>query len=196
MGIVPYIGDTESTTAKLVKMASKSDKMMLDAFEMVAKSDKLRPLLIKAIDSVTGGKATTFISKGAKEEDIIHIAANRGNFKKMFGIVRDNTLKQIRWLEEGTSTWGWTKIKEVHWNDIINVFGPKTELEVQEMILKTLKNGKLTKSILNNQYRYTTEFLGKDGKLQNFHVVVSDRSLEIGGIGKGNVVTAFPEIIS
>ncbi len=112
LAIVPLIGDAESTLSKIVRMASKSDDTMLEVFEFVAKSDKLKPLLVKAVDVVTGSRASQLINKGAKTDDIVHVAKNRGNFKEIHFITKDRLLKQTRWLEEGklgsaagSSTW-------------------------------------------------------------------------------------------
>ncbi|KAF5421675.1 MAG: hypothetical protein C5S41_10990 [Candidatus Methanomarinus sp.] len=150
---------------------------------------------IKTLNKLSDNVASTLIKDDIDADDLLKIIENNGNLGKTLGVVKMSD-GSVRWLEEGTSTWGWTKIKEAHWNDITNVFGPKTEQKVQEMIFDTIKNGEITKSIPRDQYKYSKEFVDQNGKLQKFHVVVSDRSAEIGGIGIGNVVTVFPEKIN
>lgn len=152
VALVPYIGDAESTLTKIVKMAGKSDEMMLETFEMVAKDDKLRPLLIKAVDAVTGGKATTLIANGAKEEDIVNIAANRGNLKETIGVARDDVLMQTRWLEEGltdaeaaakgytTGGRGWNHILE-HTGDFKSKLGISSPEEIQKLVMDSINKG-------------------------------------------------------
>lgn len=144
------------------------------------------------LDVLFDNAATRLVGKYGEAiiADLIVVAEKNGNLAKTIGIAKDGN--NVRWLEEGTSSWGWTHIKNEHWTDLMNVFGPKTEQQVQEMILETIRSGEITKAIPGDQYKYTKEFLDENGVLQKLHVVVSDRYM---GIGRGNTVTAYPEKI-
>jgi len=187
------ISDVGKVLAKYVLKYVPSDLVKIKTL------NKLSSILINDLGHVINESitnvASTLIKDDIDADDLLKIIENNGNLGKTLGVVKMSD-GSVRWLEEGTSTWGWTKIKEAHWNDITNVFGPKTEQKVQEMIFDTIKNGEITKSIPRDQYKYSKEFVDQNGKLQKFHVVVSDRSAEIGGIGIGNVVTVFPEKIN
>lgn len=78
VALVPYIGDAESTLTKLIKMAGKSDKMILETFEMVAKSDELKPLLIRVVDAVTGGAGTILKESYGFLDDLVRKYAGEG----------------------------------------------------------------------------------------------------------------------
>jgi hypothetical protein len=146
----------------------------------------------KVLDEVFEGAATRLVERYGDDilQDLIVIAENNGDLRKTIGVVKRST--EVRWLEEGTSTWGWTHIKDKHWSDLIAVFGYKSEDEIQKMIFETIKSGTI-EAKPGDQYKYTKEFFDENGKLQRQHVVVSDRSE---GIGRGNIITAFPEKIN
>jgi len=138
------------------------------------------------------GAATRLVNKYGEAviPDLVVVAEKHGNLEKTLGVAkRDN---DVRWLEEGTSTWGWTHIKDRHLADFINMFGYKTDDKIEEMIFDTIKSGTIEAKV-GDQYKYTKDFLDVNGKLQRLHVVVSDKSV---GIGRGNIVTAFPEKIN
>jgi len=198
-GVVSGLGDAVKVSGAVGTFVVKYPSKISDVGKVLAKyvlkyvpSDLVK---IKTLDKLSDNVASTLTKGDIGADDLLKVIENNGDLGKTLGVVKRSE-GSVRWLEEGTSTWGWTKIKEVHWNDITNVFGPKTEQNVQELIFDTIKNGEITKSILGDQYKYTKKFMDQNGKLQKFHVVVSDRSVEIGGIGKGNVVTGFPEKIS
>ncbi|NJD75615.1 MAG: hypothetical protein FIB08_00775 [Candidatus Methanoperedens sp.] len=134
--------------------------------------------------------------KGAAVKNMERVYENGGELKKTLNVIErtEDSGSVIRWLEDGTSTWGWTHIKRPERLDqITSKFGPKTEQEVQEMIFETLKSGEIikSKSLIGDKYQYAKKFLAKDGSLFEFSVVVSDRPI---GIGRGNVITAFPGV--
>jgi hypothetical protein len=150
---------------------------------------------LAVLDKIYKGVATRLRIGDITADDLLKVVDNGarrpGDLSRTLGVVKHKLSGEVRWLEEGTNTWGWTKIREVHWSDIEAVFGPKTEDEVKEMIFKTLKESD-TIEVKEGSIRYTMKFLDDEGKPQLLHVVVSDR---VDGIGRGNVVTAFPEEI-
>lgn len=180
IALAPVIGDAESTLSKLTKMASKSDKMMLDVFEFAAKNNKLTPHLVKAIDAVTGNKASTLIAKGAKEEDIVHVAKSRGNFKETRNIVKDS-FDNTRWLEEGSSASGWRHILSRHKDDFISKFGISTEGEIEDLIYRSVKAGTPNSIPIE-----------KGGGTAYIYYVASDKPMTTIVGSNGYIVTAYP----
>jgi hypothetical protein len=122
--------------------------------------------------------------------DLIVVAEKNGNLAKTIGVAKDGN--NVRWLEEGTSEWGWTHIKRPQrWQQITDKFGSKTEEEVQNMILDTIRSSDQVIAISGDQYKYVKNFPTEDGFMYQFSVIVSDRAQ---GIGKGNVITAHPGV--
>jgi len=148
---------------------------------------------LKVLDVIFDGAATRLISKYGDEvlPDLITIADKNGDLSKTIGVAKSGS--EVRWLEEGTSSWGWTHIKRPNrWNEITAKFGPKTEEEVQSMIFDTIKSSDEVRSIPGDEYKYIKSFLSADGStMYEFSVIVSDRTF---GIGKGNVITAHPGV--
>ena len=146
----------------------------------------------QVLDEVFEGAATRLVEKYGDNilQDLIVIAENNGDLRKTIGVAKSGN--EIRWLEEGTSTWGWTHIKRPdRWQQIMDKFGSKTEEEVQNMIFDTIESSDQIIAVPGDQYKYVKNFPTVDGSMYQFSVIVSDRAQ---GIGKGNVITAHPGV--
>lgn len=78
-------------------------------------------------DILFDNAATKLINKYGEAiiADLITVAEKNGNLAKTTGIAKDEN--NVRWLEEGASSWGWTHIKSPQrWQQITDKFGPKT----------------------------------------------------------------------
>ncbi|KCZ72848.1 hypothetical protein ANME2D_01283 [Candidatus Methanoperedens nitroreducens] len=196
-GIFSGLGDAVKVSGAVGLFITKYPSKAIDVGKVLAryvlKYVPFEGVKLGALDAIYGGAVSALKKGDITADDILKVVENNRDLRKTIGVTKRDD--EVRWLEEGTSTWGWTKIKEVHWAQIIDKFGSKTEQEVQEMIFDTIKYGEIAKSIPGDQYKYTKKFTAKDGSLHDFSVVVSDRPFEMGGIGKGNVVTAFPDEI-
>jgi len=199
VGAIPLAGDVVKTSGIVGKFILKygDDAKKISKIAKYVSKFLLQhapdSVSLKVLDVMYDGAATTLKRDDIPVKNILSVVENSGRIGKTLNIIKDSSGK-VRWLEEGTATWGWTHIKRPdRLNQITKKFGPKTEQEIQEMVFSTIKSPDI---IINNKeesFKYTKEFFDKDGLLYGFSVVVSDRPK--GGIGKGNVVTAFPEKI-
>jgi hypothetical protein len=194
-GAFSGIGDGVKTGAAVGLFIGKYPEKALDVAKALGKyAFPHAPDLVKleVLDIIFEGAATRLVAKYGDDvlQDLVVIAENNGNLAKTIGVAKSGG--EVRWLEEGTSSWGWTHIKRPQrWQQITDKFGPKTEEEVQNMIFDTIRSSDQVVVIPGDQYKYVKNFPTKDGSMYQFSVIVSDRAQ---GIGKGNVITAHPGV--
>jgi len=192
--LLPVFGDGEKVVKNAGKHLIKYPEKAAELGKAMVKYGAIDALpydgvKVALLNLYWEGAATRFIKESVTSADVLKVAKS-GSLEKTLNVIKhsDGT---VVWLEKGTSTWGWQHIFEGHLSDITNKFGSKTEAQVQDMIYSTIKAPDRTILNTGEEIQYIKKFIDKNGQLYEFSVIVSDRTA---GIGKGNVLTAYPGV--
>ena len=188
-GVFSGLGDAVKVSGAVGTFVVKYPGKISDVGKVLAKyvlkyvpSDLVK---IKTLNKLSDNVASTLIKDNIDADDLLKIIENNGNLGKTLGVVKMSD-GSVRWLEEGTSTWGWKHIFEEHiedYNDVDkNQFAKsldrtgsnyRSEESIQNLIYDCIREGKIDKDTGNYYYKVTSEYAVKTVVGSNGYIVTA-----------------------